>query len=150
MERRRRRLQDAKSVSVKRRHGAMPAWALSAGEVEIRACCCCLLLLLVAAAAPGRCCRCTRVRTHAAEYPSASPARGNVVSNGQGARGLVYATLGGSLTLGRFKPGDFFSNIAPKCSEPRGGPYSTAWHENSKKRTPATRVCFTPSLITRS
>jgi len=37
---------------------------------------------------------------------------------------------------GRFKPGDFFSNIAPKCSEPRGGPYLTAWHENSKKEHP--------------
>ena len=39
-------------------------------------------------------------------------------------------------TKGRFKPGDFFSNIAPKCSEPRGGPYLTAWHENSKKEHP--------------
>ena len=29
----RRRLQDAKSVCVKRRHGDMSAWALSAGEV---------------------------------------------------------------------------------------------------------------------
>ena len=29
----RRRLQDAKSVCVKRRHGAMPAWAKSTGEV---------------------------------------------------------------------------------------------------------------------
>ena len=38
--------------------------------------------------------------------------------------------------MGRFKPGDFFSNIAPKCSEPRGGPYLTAWHENSKKEHP--------------
>ena len=98
MERRRRRLQDAKSVSVKRRHGAMPAWAVSAGEVAIRACCRCLfLLLLVAAAAPGRCCRWTRVHTHAAEYPSVSPARGKVVSNGQEARSLVYAPLGSSV-----------------------------------------------------
>ena len=30
---RRRRLQNAKSVCVKSRHGAMSAWALSAGEV---------------------------------------------------------------------------------------------------------------------
>ena len=29
----RRRLQDTKSVFVKRRHGAMPAWAMSADEV---------------------------------------------------------------------------------------------------------------------
>ena len=34
---------------------------------------------------------------------------------------------------GRIKRGDFVPNIAPKCSEPRGGPYLTAWHENSKK-----------------
>ena len=50
---RRRRLQDAKSVCVKRRHGAMPAWAMSAGEVlqyELAAAACfffCLLLLLL-------------------------------------------------------------------------------------------------------
>ena len=49
----RRRLQDAKSVCVKRRHGAMPAWAMSAGEVlqeELAAAACffcCLLLLLL-------------------------------------------------------------------------------------------------------
>ena len=50
----RRRLQDAKSVCVKRRHGAMPAWATSAGEVlqeelAAAAACffCCLLLLLL-------------------------------------------------------------------------------------------------------
>ena len=48
----RRRLQDAKSVCVKRRHGAMPALAMSAGEVlqkELAAAACffcCLLLLL--------------------------------------------------------------------------------------------------------
>ena len=34
---------------------------------------------------------------------------------------------------GRIKRGDFFPTITPKCSEPRGGPYITAWHENSKK-----------------
>ena len=50
----RRRLQHAKSVCVKRRHGAMPAWATSAGEVlqeelAAAAACffCCLLLLLL-------------------------------------------------------------------------------------------------------
>ena len=49
----RRRLQDAKSVCVKRRHGAMPAWAMSAGEVlqedlAASACFfCCLLVLLL-------------------------------------------------------------------------------------------------------
>ena len=49
---RRRLLQDPESVCVKRRHGAMPAWAISAGEVlqeEIAAAACffcCLLLLL--------------------------------------------------------------------------------------------------------
>lgn len=37
---------------------------------------------------------------------------------------------------GRFKRGDFFPNIASKCLEPRGGPYLTAWHENSKKEHP--------------
>ena len=56
-----RRLQEAKSVCVKRRHGAMPAWALSAGEVlqEERAAaacffCCVLLLLLHPGAAVAR------------------------------------------------------------------------------------------------
>ena len=50
----RRRLQDAKSVCVKRRHGAMPACAMSAGEVLLEelaaAAACffrCLLLLLL-------------------------------------------------------------------------------------------------------
>ena len=42
----RRRLQDAKSVCVKRRHGAMPAWAMSAGEGSPEE-------LAAAAAAPG-------------------------------------------------------------------------------------------------
>ena len=48
----RRRLQHAKSVCVKRRHGAMPAWAMSAGEVlqeELAAAVCffCCLLQVV-------------------------------------------------------------------------------------------------------
>ena len=61
-----------------------------------RACCCCLILLLLVAAAPGA--DVARGYARAAEYLSVSPARGNIVSNGQEARSLVYATLGGSLT----------------------------------------------------
>ena len=50
---RRRLVHDAKSVCVKRRHGAMPTWAMPAGEVlqeELAAAACffcCLLLLLL-------------------------------------------------------------------------------------------------------
>ena len=43
----------------------------------------------------------------------------------------------------------FFPNIASKCLEPRGGPYYKQPGMKLPKRTPATRVCFTPSLITR-
>ena len=52
------------------------------------ACCCCCRRW---------CCCCTTVHTRAAEYPSVSPPRGNVVSNGQEARSLVYAPLGSSV-----------------------------------------------------
>ena len=39
--------------------------------------------------------------------------------------------------LGPFLNGAiFFLNIASKCLEPRGGPYLTAWHENSEKEHP--------------
>ena len=50
-----RRLQEAKSICAKRRHGTMPTWVMSRGEgFERRACRCChILLLLVAAAAPN-------------------------------------------------------------------------------------------------
>ena len=68
---RKRRRQDAKSVCVKRRHGAIPAWAMSAGEVlqeELAPgtcffCCLLLLLLKVLLLHEGthtRCRRCTR------------------------------------------------------------------------------------------
>ena len=90
---RRRLLQDPESVCVKRRHGAMPAWAISAGEVlqeELAAAAACffgcVLLLLL------------HEGTHALQmmHPSVSPSRGSVVSNGQKVS-LVYATLGASL-----------------------------------------------------
>ena len=87
---------------VERRHGAMPAWAMSAGQVlqeELAAAACffcCLLLLLLHEG--------THTRARCRVVPERIASQGNVVSNGQEARGLVYAALDGSLAKYRKPP----------------------------------------------
>ena len=92
----RRRLQDAKLVCAERRHGAMPAWAMSAGEVlreELAAvacffCCSLLLLLQVLLWHEGTNTRC--------RVPEGIARQRQRCLNGRQAS-LVYATLGRSL-----------------------------------------------------
>ena len=88
---RRRRLQDAKSIRIKRGHSAMSAWAMSAREgFGRRASCRCLLpLLLVAIAARGA--RCMMVHSRAAD--DVPERRGNVLLSSTGKR-FVYCTPG--------------------------------------------------------
>ena len=91
---RRRRVQDAMSVCVKRQHGAMPAWAMSAsevlqGELAATACFfwCFLLLLLQALLLHGG--THTSCRVH---DTSVSPARGNVLKRARSNKsGLCYS-----------------------------------------------------------
>ena len=91
---RRRRVQHAMSVCVKRQHGAMPAWAMSAsevlqGELAATACFfwCFLLLLLQALLLHGG--THTSCRVH---DTSVSPARGNVLKRARSNKsGLCYS-----------------------------------------------------------